>query len=545
MLLRLERFECRVNYASGILEARRQTYKHLAKVLKPLPLDTPTLIQLGPSNHVQITLFDANHCPGAVMFLIEGGNKAILYTGDMRSEPWFINSLLRNPLLVEYTAQLKHLDTIYLDTTHTANVAFASKADGIAQLVSQVLQYPPHTVFYIHAYTYGYEDVWIALSKALNSPIHVDDYKLRIYSSLSHSHPPHQYHLSPSAASLTGYMAANTPRPGCLTTDTAVRLHSCESANKCAVASAPAVVHIHPIVARLPSGDDMPDKALETDLERRAELAVAPHQESVSRLEDILTSNGVSSSLPDETQKRAVQKALGHALSSGRNLLLSIDPLSLDSSHVDAAPTPMSTLLPATNPAPLPSIIKFPYSRHSSYPELCAFVQAFKPRDVWPCTANPQQWARQGLSIKSLFGAYCSNTDFAHDTLIQSLTHSYNSDACPSSPIPSQHSPLASPTPILSGDPNAQATPTPLDPIPAQSCSSPVSSQQSLKRKHDAIDDTSQQSSDSITSTIGPHHSLVRHDAYLSALASASGRQWWPVTLLSVDGGHAAADAEL
>lgn len=33
MLLRLERFPCRINYAKGILEARVQTYKHLKNLL--------------------------------------------------------------------------------------------------------------------------------------------------------------------------------------------------------------------------------------------------------------------------------------------------------------------------------------------------------------------------------------------------------------------------------------------------------------------------------------------------------------------------------
>lgn len=60
------------------------TYKHLKNLLvrrihyhallranrpkKPLPLNTPVTLELEPRNHIQVTLFDANHCPGAVMF---------------------------------------------------------------------------------------------------------------------------------------------------------------------------------------------------------------------------------------------------------------------------------------------------------------------------------------------------------------------------------------------------------------------------------------------------------------------------------------------
>lgn len=68
MLLRLERYPCRINYAKGILEARQQTYSHLARVLKPLPLETPTIMELRPGRRIRVTLFDANHCPGSVMF---------------------------------------------------------------------------------------------------------------------------------------------------------------------------------------------------------------------------------------------------------------------------------------------------------------------------------------------------------------------------------------------------------------------------------------------------------------------------------------------
>ncbi|MBE3048550.1 hypothetical protein IMZ48_39825 [Candidatus Bathyarchaeota archaeon] len=51
----------------------------------------------------------------------------------------------------------------------------------------------------------------------------------------------------------------------------------------------------------------------------------------------------------------------------------------------------------------LPRMIYFPYSRHSSYPELCDFVGAFKPRDVWPCTVNPVAWMNEGMVLPRLW----------------------------------------------------------------------------------------------------------------------------------------------
>ncbi len=44
----------------------------------------------------------------------------------------------------------------------------------------------------------------------------------------------------------------------------------------------------------------------------------------------------------------------------------------------------------------LPRKITFPYSRHSSYPELCHLVEAFQPKDIWPCTVDEAEWRRSG-----------------------------------------------------------------------------------------------------------------------------------------------------
>lgn len=63
-------------------------------------------------------------------------------------------------------------------------------------------------------------------------------------------------------------------------------------------------------------------------------------------------------------------------------------------------------------------IQRFPYSRHSSYSELCELVAAFHPRDIHPCTVDPSSW-NEDVSIQRLFGHLCSGRDFAHDVYMR------------------------------------------------------------------------------------------------------------------------------
>ena len=59
-------------------------FPDLNHVLKPLPLEQPTTIPLSPELSATITLFDANHCAGAVLVLLEGYFGRFLYSGDFR-----------------------------------------------------------------------------------------------------------------------------------------------------------------------------------------------------------------------------------------------------------------------------------------------------------------------------------------------------------------------------------------------------------------------------------------------------------------------------
>lgn len=52
--------------------------------IHPLELGEPYLLPLDDigKERLSVTLIDANHCPGAVMFLFEGYFGSILYTGQ-------------------------------------------------------------------------------------------------------------------------------------------------------------------------------------------------------------------------------------------------------------------------------------------------------------------------------------------------------------------------------------------------------------------------------------------------------------------------------
>ena len=135
-------------------------------------------MDLSADETVIITLLDANHCPGAVMqvliytlrleyskphllpsrFLIEGAKGAVLHTGDFRAEPWFLESLTRNPLLQRYLPPqnqecvtsdpkqpLAHsvsstLEVIYLDTASAlSNLQIVTKVKTIFTLYFSVV----------------------------------------------------------------------------------------------------------------------------------------------------------------------------------------------------------------------------------------------------------------------------------------------------------------------------------------------------------------------------------------------------------------------
>lgn len=508
------------------------------------------------------------------MFLFEGDGKAVLYTGDLRSEPWFVNALARNPTMLEYSAGIKTLDKIYLDTSFIEDVPFQTKAEGIAELLRKVSRYPPDTVFHFQAWTYGYEDVWLALSKALGSPIHVDDYKMRIYSSLTRGHPSDPFgapaHLCPEAAALTGHMCGNASQPGCLTSRTDVRIHSCEKGNYCSVVQEGPVVWIQPIIAHMTGGVDRLEMGVgggASDLEREAEI------DSVSRddVDQFLEIVGSSEDVPENVLDQ-IRSSLVGTSPSGRTVALDLDlsmlgeKLQLDIVAAGKAMMERSATLrehdsvDANPEGQMPKVIRFPYSRHSSYPELCHLVEMLKPKDVWPCTVQPTEWHAHRISIRSLFGKHCSGDSFAHDSEMdlwaaEHATEPQSKVALQASVVPGSGDAISQleadvqvPEHVLSPGRGLLSSPlgSQSEPVGQRNGETHQESESGIVRFN--LDDLdSQHSVVSIRS--GPSQtsedcSLERQDAYAVMIQNLHGGDWKPIALLSTTNHHTLPDRD-
>ncbi|KAK6003357.1 hypothetical protein QM012_001202 [Aureobasidium pullulans] len=436
LLLRLEKYPHRMNFARGILESRKQTYRRLKNHIKPIPLETPTEIELAPGQSIRVTLFDANHCLGSCMFLIEGNGKAILYTGDLRSEQWWVNTLVRNPVLLPYTKGTQRLDNIYLDTTFASSDALEyempSKAEGLTELIEKASQYPPETIFYLNTWTFGYEEAWVALSAALKTRVHLDDYRWRLYS--SQRDQPTCY--GPQTAPLVGYKLGNHEHPGCLTNLLeGARIHSCEKGTRCEVFQNPNVVWITPIIARHKGyeiaeigaggghGDLNQTHSIELyDLSsvqqllaicNRALQAQPELKEPMKEWFSTLMKNGKESI---DLDLEILRDEVEITSQDGRP----DDEFDLDNLPIDKLVPALTRLITGKSKQEEEDRIKeqrhitFPFSRHSSYLELRELVQAFHPKDVYPCTVDRSTYTYD-VSMEMLFGDLCSVNTFQAD----------------------------------------------------------------------------------------------------------------------------------
>jgi DNA cross-link repair 1A protein len=163
----------------------------------------PLEMGLNVVNGINVTLIDANHCPGAVVMLFELPNgKKFLHCGDFRAcaDHW------NNPLLQ------KRIDSVYLDTTYCdPNHCFPSQ-ETVLKLVAELarkvdkgsspqsvlnastvqnffkiinpVKSENKTLFVVGSYLIGKEKVFMAVAKAVDGKVFTNRRKAAIYHTL-------------------------------------------------------------------------------------------------------------------------------------------------------------------------------------------------------------------------------------------------------------------------------------------------------------------------------------------------------------------------
>ncbi|XP_036355073.1 DNA cross-link repair 1A protein isoform X2 [Octopus sinensis] len=146
----------------------------LNQYIHPLPLYCPVIVE-----SVEVTLMDANHCPGSVLILFkysdQNKQKVVLHTGDFRADS----------IMEKYNAlQNVKINQLYLDTTYCdPNYMFPEQQevlDFCVSLVKSFLKENPQTLVVVGTYTIGKEKVFLALAEAIGSKIGVTQEKKKL-----------------------------------------------------------------------------------------------------------------------------------------------------------------------------------------------------------------------------------------------------------------------------------------------------------------------------------------------------------------------------
>lgn len=151
-------------------------------LLKEVQLNvTHTIRKSNNEIAFQVTLLDANHCPGAVMFLFQGKFGNILYTGDFRYTP----RVLDYPVLSKIIRN-KELSVLYLDNTYAAaSCKFPSREEALKQVL-KIIDENPDCKILIGMRQLGKEEVLRAIALHINEKVCVSSQRLQILSKLEY-----------------------------------------------------------------------------------------------------------------------------------------------------------------------------------------------------------------------------------------------------------------------------------------------------------------------------------------------------------------------
>ncbi|KAK4776893.1 hypothetical protein SAY86_005581 [Trapa natans] len=175
------------NWSKGIIFCSYITSRLLVEVLK-VPESFVVSLSLGEVVFIDgcdVTLVDANHCPGSVQFLFkvpvhDSKFERYVYTGDFR----LCDSMKAEPFLKEFVG----CEAIFLDTTYcNPKFVFPSQEDSIDYIVSVIEKFggdrgasKGKVLFLVATYVIGKERILVEVARRCSRKVHVDSRKMLI-----------------------------------------------------------------------------------------------------------------------------------------------------------------------------------------------------------------------------------------------------------------------------------------------------------------------------------------------------------------------------
>ncbi|KAK1433220.1 hypothetical protein QVD17_10129 [Tagetes erecta] len=177
-------------WSKGIIYCSSITARLVVQVLNvskslvvPLPLSDTVLV-----DGCEVSLIDANHCPGAVQFLFKVPTEdseryeRYVHTGDFR----YRSAMKCESVLNEFIGA----DAVFLDTTYcNPKYAFPSQEESIEYVVNVINKYSVENegegdiksvLFLVATYVIGKEKILLEVSRRCGRKIYVDDRKLGV-----------------------------------------------------------------------------------------------------------------------------------------------------------------------------------------------------------------------------------------------------------------------------------------------------------------------------------------------------------------------------
>ncbi|XP_035676991.1 protein artemis-like isoform X1 [Branchiostoma floridae] len=172
-------------YCSDITKALLLTekqFKPLEPYIETVTVDTPTSLTVtdeitGKEHSLLVTLLQAGHCPGSVMFLFEGSEGTVLYTGDFRLPVGGAAQFQH----LHQGDRLKNIQSLYVDTTFLVPEAkyIPSREDCCTALINVVQSWISRGAHYVVRLNckakYGYEYLFIELCRRFDMKVHVNN----------------------------------------------------------------------------------------------------------------------------------------------------------------------------------------------------------------------------------------------------------------------------------------------------------------------------------------------------------------------------------